>query len=103
MSRFRVVVTATARAHVRAVVRWCVEHDRGVPETFLAELESAIDRLSEVPHSGHRYLQSPIAGVYRLLLRRSGYHVYYTIDADVSEVLVRAVWYTGRGSGPPLG
>ena len=102
MNRFRVVVTATAQAHVRAVVRWCVENDRGVPETFLSELDTVIERIGEHPRSGHVYQQSPIEGMYRVLLRRSSYHVYFTIDDDVGDVIVRAVWYAGRGSGPRL-
>lgn len=103
MSRYRVVVTATARAHVQAVVRWCAENDRGVPETFLDELDAAVARIGELPLSGHLYQPSPVEGVYRVLLRRSGYHVYYTVDEDAGDVIVRAVWYAARGSGPTLG
>ncbi len=84
-------------------MRWCVENDRGVPDVFLAEVEAAIERLSELPYSGHLYEKSPIDAVRRVLLRRSGYHLYYTTDADVSDVVVRAVWYAGRGAGPVLG
>lgn len=102
MSRFRVVVTTTARAHVRAVVRWSVENDRGIPEIFLAELDSALARIGEQPYSGQLYQRSPIEGVYRVLLRRSGYHAYFTVDAEVGDVVVRAIWYAGRGAGPTL-
>jgi plasmid stabilization system protein ParE len=100
MSRFRVVVTATAQSHIRAVVRWCVENDRGMPETFLSELDTVIERIGEIPRSGHIYQQSPIEDVFRILLRRSAYHVYFTIDDEAGDVIVRAVWYAGRGTGP---
>ena len=80
------------------MVRWCIEHDRGVPETFLGEVDAAIQRIGEHPYSGHAYQQSPIEGMYRVLLKRSGYHMYFTVDAD--DVVVRAVWYAGRGTGP---
>lgn len=102
MSPFRVVVTTTAHAHVRAVVRGSVEIDRGIPETFLAELDSALARIGEQPYSGHPYRRSSIEGVYRVLLRRSGCHAYFTVDAEAGDVVVRAVCCPGRGAGPAL-
>lgn len=103
MSRLRVVITATAQAHVRAVVRWCVKNDRSVPETVLVELDGVIARIGEHPHSGHLYLQSPIDGVYRVLLRRSGYHVYFTVDENVGDVVVRAVLVRRSRYGADVG
>lgn len=73
------------------------------PDLFLDELSASLDRLARVPETGAGYGRL-VGGteVRRLLLRRSGYHVYYTVRAETPEVLVRAVWHATRGRGPLL-
>ncbi len=101
MNRFRVAVSQKAANHARLILRWAKQNDPPT-ETFLAEVEAALARLSALPHSGHRYTPSPVDGTFRVLLRRSQYHIYYTIDDDLLEVTVLAIWYSARGVGPEL-
>ena len=37
-----------------------------------------------------------------LLMLRTRYHLYYTIDLARGEVFIRALWHTSRGDGPPI-
>ena len=36
----------------------------------------------------------------RLLLPRTGHHIYFTIDEPASLVRVHAIWHASRGHGP---
>ncbi len=103
MTRYRVVVAASAARHLKAIRAWSLSKTGDEPGLLLAELETAFERLRTLPHSGSLYTQSSIVGVRRVRLRHSRYHVYYTVDDEAHQVLVRAVWYQRRGAGPTLG
>jgi plasmid stabilization system protein ParE len=69
---------------------------------FQDDLARALDRLSWMPGSGARYESRTVPGLRRIFLSGCRYHVYYTVDAERSEVLVRAIWHAVRGQGPDL-
>lgn len=99
---FRVVVTATAEEHCRRIQRWWVRERVAAPTRFRSELRQAFDLLSRMPRSGSPYATEALPEVRRLLLRRTGYHVYFTLHEDVALVVIRAIWHAARGSGPEL-
>ncbi|MCC6556036.1 MAG: hypothetical protein IT372_24000 [Polyangiaceae bacterium] len=41
-------------------------------------------------------------GVRRLLLPRTGYYLYYTVDDTASAVRIVALWHTSRGGRLPM-
>ena len=56
--------------------------------------------LADAPNAGSPDRVARLAGTRRLLLRRTGFHVYYTVDSEA--VVVRALWHAVRGRGPKL-
>jgi plasmid stabilization system protein ParE len=69
---------------------------------FMEELAAAVEKLFFAPSTGTPYQGSPLPGVRRVLLPRTRYHVYYTVDAAADLVRVHALWHTARGQGPEL-
>lgn len=92
--------TATAERHVDEIHRWWVENRTASPGLFRAELSAQLNRLARAPAAGAIY--AAYRGrfeVRRVILRRSGFHLYYTISTEASELVVRAVWHAMRGHG----
>jgi plasmid stabilization system protein ParE len=96
----RVVTTPTAEAQIAAIDSWWRAHRTSAPGLFLAELEQGLGLLERMSFAGASYPVSPIAGVRRLLLSESRFHVYYIVADDA--VFVLAVWHASRGNGPPV-
>jgi plasmid stabilization system protein ParE len=67
---------------------------------FYQELAAVLNLLSKAPGLGRRYTRPSVAGVRRILLRSTRYHIYYVVHEDT--VLVLAVWNAHRGTGPDL-
>lgn len=102
MPQHRVVLTATAERHVRAIVAWWTGKRESAPTLFEDELAAALRQLAALPLVGSVYEGARLPGVRRVRLRRSQFHVYYTIDREKRDVVVRAVWHCARGRAPPL-
>jgi plasmid stabilization system protein ParE len=100
VTRFRVVVTATAARQIEAAQEWWSRERPAVPDLFLIELRRASAHLANMPGVGTPYPNPAVRGLRRILLRRTGYHVYYTTDADEGLVVIRAIWHGARGRGP---
>ena len=100
MRRFQVRITTTAKNHIRSIKSWGSENLGQDLDVFASELAHALGQLAELPFSGGSYQAKP--GVRRLLLRRSQYHLYYTVDEESRLVMVRAVWHIARGQKPEL-
>ena len=102
MNRYRVEDSARAREQARAVARWWAENRRDAPSLFTDELAAAFERLATLPSSGVPYRSARQKDVRRLLLERSRYHVYYSVDEQAARVVVRAIWHAARGRDPRL-
>ncbi len=102
MTRYRVKVTATAERHIGVIESWWTANRGTAALPFAEELERAFERLSTFPFSGVPYPVPTPPGIRRLLLRKCGYHVYYTVNEEEGVVMVRAVWHSARGQPPPL-
>lgn len=95
-----VVTTPEADSQITTIDDWWRENRGASPDLFLEELSNAFEILARAPQIGRRYVQSPVPGTRRLLLRATRYHVYYVPLEQV--VMVIAVWHATRGFGPPL-
>jgi len=102
VSRFSVGFAEVAQRQVRAIEGWWVVNRTKAPGLFTQELEAAVLRLEEAPHAGSLFDTPRPANTRRMLLRRSGYHVYYTIEEQLATVTIRAVWHAARGRAPRL-
>ena len=81
--------------------RWASEHLLDV-NPLVGEITRATDLLRDMPELGVVYGRDSFRRVVRRLLLRSGWHVYYTYQRDRSRIVVVAIWFATRGSGPPL-
>jgi plasmid stabilization system protein ParE len=100
--RFNIIFGPEAQEHLAGVIRW-VQAERGGDLSLLRrELRAAAMMLAELPNTGPPYLLARQAGVRRLLLRKSCYHLYYRIDRERGEVYILALWHTARKRPPRL-
>ena len=81
--------------------RWASEHVLD-DNPLLGEISRASDLLRDMPELGVLYVRDSFRRPIRRLLLRSGWHLYYTYERDRSRIVVVAVWFASRGSGPPL-
>ena len=66
------------------------------------ELEAAFDLIEALPFAGEAVPDTRIAGVRRVLLGRSQYHVYYVVSEETATIEVLSLWHTSRGRKPRL-
>jgi plasmid stabilization system protein ParE len=92
--------TTEADAQVEEIDRWWHANREDSPDLFQQELSQGLALISQTPRLGVRYQEYPARNVRRVLLRVTGYHLYYLTRTDV--VWVVAVWHARRGSEPPL-
>lgn len=72
------------------------------PFLFEEELEQALRDLLDIPLLGVRYPTVSRPHVLRLLLEKSQYHVYYSVEREETMLVVHAVWSARRRRGPVL-
>lgn len=100
MKRHRVELSPEALQQAQAIRAWCVENRPAAPDLFVDELGAAIRKLSSLPRIGARYEAPGFREMRRVLLMRTRYHVYYTVDEAARLVRIHAIWHLARGGGP---
>jgi plasmid stabilization system protein ParE len=94
-----ILFTARASREMDDARSWLEKH-RGSErvEEMADELAKALDRLAILPEMGARVWtgSSWSKTLRRLLLRRSGYHLYYRVQPKAAQVVVLAVWHERR-------
>lgn len=95
-----VLLTPEAEQQVRAIDAWWRINRSIAPHLFVEELAAACELVAGAPLAGRRYEHAEVAGVRRILMRASRYHLYYKEHEE--SVLVLAVWSAVRGTGPDL-
>lgn len=76
------------------------ENRPAAPDLFVEELGAALRKLEVVPRVGAPYESATLREMRRVLMPRTRYHIYYTLDDDSRIVRVHAIWHTSRGQGP---
>jgi len=102
LAKFRVDFAPAALEQAEAVHAWWHEYRPAAPTLFRDELEAAVRRLEDSPRLGVRYEKADVAGMRRLLLPRTRYHVYFVVEEAMRLVRVHAIWHAARGRGPAL-
>lgn len=98
---YRVEFSPEAGEQAERVASWWIENRPAAPTLFRDELAAAVSRLEASPRSGTFYELAPMP-MRRLLMPRSRYHIYYTVEETTALVRIHAVWHASRGHGPPL-
>ena len=97
----KVRLTPRAVREAKRRKTWWLANRPEAPSLFDRELASAVALLEGSPHAGVIY-PSDEGGqtIFRLLLRRTGTHLYYAIEGD--EVRVLSLWGARKARPPRL-
>jgi plasmid stabilization system protein ParE len=95
-----VLISSDAEAQLDAIRVWWRSHRTTAPDLLDREFDAVVLILQAAAFAFPIYRIEDDIEIRRILLPRSGYAVYFTIDRD--DVLVVAVWHTARGTEPPL-
>jgi hypothetical protein len=92
------------RMLLEADERWMADHGFLEPNPLVEEVEHvATQLLARDPLLGKRYRRARgRQPEIRRVLLRTGWHLYYSVDASLSRVQILAVWFASRGGDPPL-
>jgi plasmid stabilization system protein ParE len=97
--KFRIAPRALAEA--KRTKTWWRANREAAPDLFEMEFEEMLERIIAAPDIGASYEGTRLAVVVRrVLLPKSGQHVYYAVNGD--EVMVLSVWSAHRERGPRL-
>lgn len=97
---YRVELSPEALEQAQAIRAWWIENRTAASNLFVDELGAAIRKLGSVPQAGARYEATVLREMRRVLMPRTRYHVYYTVDGDSRLVRIHAIWHTSRGQEP---
>lgn len=93
---FTVVVSEEAATQARRIDDWWRLNRERASSLFADELAAALTLISDSPRVGRLYRRSQLAGIRRLQLRESRFHVYYVVDTSERLVTVLSVWSSLR-------
>lgn len=96
MKRHRVELSPEALEQAQAIRAWWIENRPSAPDLFVEDLSATIRKLANLPRFGARYEISGVREMRRLLLLRTRYHVYYSVDDDARLVRIHAIWHLSR-------
>ena len=94
----KVRVSKRAQAQIERAAEWWDQHRDLAPQAFDEDLAKALLLLGTEPLIGAPFASVSAAGVRRLHLARTRYHLYYRIRRGAVEVI--AFWHTSRGTRP---
>ena len=97
---YKIRVSPTAAAQIRAAAKWWKQNRDKAPEAFGDELDAAYRVIAEVPNAGEPIEHTTIRGLRRVLLGRVQYQLYYRVDTEARTLNVLAVWHSSRGDKP---
>ena len=87
-STYTTIVAPIAEAQIDAALLWWARNRAGARELLAREIDAAIGTIEQVPQMGRRTRSRLHLGVRRLLLRGSGYHLYYQVSHERRQIRV---------------
>jgi plasmid stabilization system protein ParE len=97
----KLVFTPEAEQQADECDTWWRQH-RDARDLFAQELADARTLLRRAPNIGSMYTVLDGLPVRRVLLPKTGAHVYYSIDEGEGLVKILAVWGAPKGRAPRL-
>lgn len=98
----KIRVSGRARVRIQRQDEWWRSHRIDAPDLFKQELTTAFQRILPAPKIREPYGDLGGEPVWRVLMPKTGQHVYYTVDDDAAEVVIETVWGARRKRGPKL-
>lgn len=89
---YQVVLTAKARADLRAIAAYVARDEPALALRFTRRLLGDAQALNRAPHRGARIRQRP--GVRRIVHRP--YLIYYRIEEDAAVIRILRFWHGAR-------
>ena len=75
---------------------WWNRNRQLAPEMLVRELEAGLNLICDEPHAGRQRRSRAYGPMRSLLLRRTRYHLFYSIDDEREEVTVVAFRHASR-------
>lgn len=95
MKRYEIRILARARREYAAAAAWWRLNRRAAPNMLRNELLAARKLLAKFPEAGE-VDEGQGGEVRRLLLRGSGYFVFYRVNHPAHRIEILAVWHAQR-------
>ena len=96
-ARLPVKPTLRAAAEIRRASAWWRANREAAPFALAEDIERAFELVAAQPGIGSRARNAKKEGVRRLLLSRTGYHLYYQVNAEAGRIEILALWHSRRG------
>jgi hypothetical protein len=97
----RVRFTPEARLAVREKRTWWERHRDRAPRLFVQELATIVAKLRDgADEERQRYVARGGRVIWRILMPKTGNHVYYRLDETAREVEILLVWNAAAGKSP---
>ena len=87
-SPFATILAPTAHAQIDSALLWWSRNRQAARHLLVQELEAALRTIELVPQVGRRTRSRLFRDVRRLLLRGTGYHLYYQVNDARREIRV---------------
>jgi plasmid stabilization system protein ParE len=97
----RIVLLDEARRRFEAEDDWWREH-RDAKELFVDEFAQTLERLRSMPGAGQRYRLVRGMLIQRVLMKKTGCHVYYLHDRERDLIEIHSIWGARKERGPRL-
>lgn len=97
----KVVLLDEAQRRFEAEDAWWRDH-RDAKELFVEEFTQTLDKLSFMPARGQRYRLMRGKLIQRVLMPKTGCHVYYFHDREHDLIEIHSIWGARRERGPNL-
>jgi plasmid stabilization system protein ParE len=97
----KIVLLDEAQRRFEAEDEWWREN-RDAKELFVAEFEWVLEQLNSMPGIGQRYRLARGKLIQRVLMKKTGCHVYYFYDREQDLVEIHSIWGARRERGPKL-
>ena len=97
----RVRISRRAAGEVERARRWWLANRDKAPAAFDDGFASLVDNFSKMPFDLGASVVG-LAGVRRILLRRTRYYAYFQLHEPSGDVEILAVWHSNRACGPKL-
>lgn len=100
MPLYHVVLSPEVATQVAAIQAWWLANRPVAPRLFVDELRSTFLRLRRHPHAGTPYAPLGVRATRRMVMPRTRYLVFYTVDDSARLVRVYAVWHAAQRDRP---
>jgi plasmid stabilization system protein ParE len=98
----KIFLTPEAEEEIEYCDTWWRENRPATANLFARELAEAKALIVNVPNIGLLYTTIDGQPVLRVLMKKTGHHLYYAVEASLDRIVVYSVWGARKAHGPRL-